>query len=431
MTRKILGELIVQVKRPEKLLPLKRYKVLGVAWYCKGAWIKYEKTGSEIKAKELTKVKSGDLIYSRLFAWKGSFAIIPDNLNECYVSNEFPIFKAKSSNVLLEYIYLFLKTPKLWRYIERQSTGLTSISRNRFKEDKFLNLSIDYVDLDKQKKKIRQNAVLERLVSDIRLRITASSDCIHKIRKMILKKAIEGQLVPQRGTEESAINLLTRAKREKEQLIKGKKVRVKRPEPQLVSKLSLPSGWVLTSLSELGLVNPRNALNDNLEVSFIPMALIPEGFNGSAKHEIRKWREVKGGFTHLASNDVVMAKITPCFQNRKSVVLKELKNNFGAGTTELHVFRPVANTVIPEYILFFLKSEDFIDCGISKMTGSAGQKRIPSSYFSNSPIALPPYEEQKRIVLKVNVLMNYCDELEKKMMHVYGNVKKLAEAFSE
>lgn len=83
-------------------------------------------------------------------------------------------------------------------------------------------------------------------------------------------------------------------------------------------------------------------------------------------------------------------------------------------TTELHVFRAFPNTAVPEYVLLFLKSANFINLGIPKMTGSAGQKRVPNDYFSLTPIPLPPREEQKRIVAKVDQLMALCDELEAK-----------------
>jgi type I restriction enzyme S subunit len=252
---------------------------------------------------------------------------------------------------------------------------------------------------------------------------------IEKLRAYIFQLAIEGKLVVQNPNEESADILLSKIKLEKEKLTKQGKLKAPKTGPEVaIPNQSLPRGWTLTTLNELGLVNPRNSLADGLEVSFIPMTLIPEGFSGEASFEIRKWGDVKSGFTHIASNDVVMAKITPCFQNRKSVVLINLKNEFGAGTTELHVFRAIPNTVIPEYVLLFLKSANFINLGIPKMTGSAGQKRVPNDYFSFTPIPLPPREEQKRIVAKVDQLMALCDELEKKLTAKSSHLEKLTES---
>jgi type I restriction enzyme S subunit len=130
------------------------------------------------------------------------------------------------------------------------------------------------------------------------------------------------------------------------------------------------------------------------------------------KTETRYWGEIKKGFTHFAEGDVVLAKITPCFQNGKAAVMQGLANNVGAGTTELHVFRPIDGSICPEYVLAYLKSPKFLMEGIPRMTGTAGQKRVPNDYFAQNPFPLPPLEEQRRIVGKVDELMRLCDELE-------------------
>jgi type I restriction enzyme S subunit len=158
------------------------------------------------------------------------------------------------------------------------------------------------------------------------------------------------------------------------------------------------------------------------------MAHIPVGYKKSALQEIKKWGEIKAGFTHFADNDVVMAKITPCFQNGKSAVLKNLKNGVGAGTTELHVFRSIENLMNPEYVLLFLKTPEFLETGIRRMTGSAGQKRVPNEYFSETPFPLPPLAEQHRIVAKVDRLMAICNDLEALQQEEQAGCHKLGTA---
>ena len=99
----------------------------------------------------------------------------------------------------------------------------------------------------------------------------------------------------------------------------------------------VPDGWAWSRFSSAFIINPRNNLPDDAEVSFIPMPLIQEGYANKHTDEEKLWNSVKSGFTHFANNDVGIAKITPCFENKKSVVFKELKNGYGAGTTELHI----------------------------------------------------------------------------------------------
>ncbi|MBI3464078.1 MAG: restriction endonuclease subunit S [Planctomycetes bacterium] len=142
------------------------------------------------------------------------------------------------------------------------------------------------------------------------------------------------------------------------------------------------------------------------------MALISDTYGEAIQAETRAWGEIKKGFTHFADGDVVLAKITPCFQNGKSAVVRGLTNSIGAGTTELHVIRPIAETMYPEYVLIYFRSPGFLNNGVEKMTGSAGQKRVPREYVAYNPFPLPPLAEQRRIVAKVDQLMGLCDELE-------------------
>lgn len=156
------------------------------------------------------------------------------------------------------------------------------------------------------------------------------------------------------------------------------------------------------------------------------MRLINSELSEPHGHEIKKWADIKNGFTHFAEGDVVLAKITPCFENRKSSIMRNLANGIGAGTTELHVVRPII--VDPRYVLIFLKSPLFVEAGIPEMTGTAGQKRVPTSYFAASPFPLPPLAEQRRIVAKVDQLMALVDELETQLAASASTAGKLMEA---
>src|SRR5690606_18717901 len=117
-------------------------------------------------------------------------------------------------------------------------------------------------------------------------------------------------------------------------------------------------------------------------------------------------------FTHCAEGDIGVAKITPCFENSKACVFSNLLNGLGAGTTELHIVRPVSGTLDPRYVLAYLKSPQFLLVGETKMTGTAGQKRLPKDFVEANPFPLPPLAEQHRIVAKVDELMALCDRLE-------------------
>ncbi|MBX9264855.1 restriction endonuclease subunit S, partial [Klebsiella pneumoniae] len=143
----------------------------------------------------------------------------------------------------------------------------------------------------------------------------------------------------------------------------------------------LPEGWEWTTLNTLAEINPKiDVSNDEQDISFVPMPLISTKFDGSHDFEVRKWKEVKKGYTHFANGDIAIAKITPCFENSKAAIFSGLKNNVGVGTTELHVARPYSQAVNQQYLLLNFKSPSFLKTGESQMTGSAGQKRVPRNF---------------------------------------------------
>lgn len=236
-------------------------------------------------------------------------------------------------------------------------------------------------------------------------------DAVSKLRSLILDLAIRGVLAPQNPLDPPASNLVERARSQTKEQRKPQRASNGNGSAQQ-PPFTLPHGWCWTCLDDLGDTAPRNELPDRTEVGFSPMRLVTSKFGDPITFERRPWAEVRKGFTHFADGDVVLAKITPCFENGKSGVIRATPNGFGAGTTELHVLRPVPKCVLPEYVLIFLKSPHFLLNGEAHMTGSAGQKRVPWTYFAKTPFPLPPLPEQGRIVAKVEELLALCHELE-------------------
>src|SRR5690606_5863126 len=231
---------------------------------------------------------------------------------------------------------------------------------------------------------------------------------IKKLRELILELAVRGKLVPQDPEDEPASELLKRIQAEKARLVKEGKIKKEKALTEIGEEekpFQLPQSWEWTTLPTVSFVNPRNSADDNVEVSFVPMTLIGTSFSGAHDQEIRQWAEVKQGFTHFAEGDIGVAKITPCFENSKACVFSNLLNGLGAGTTELHIVRPVSGTLDPRYVLAYLKSPQFLLVGETKMTGTAGQKRLPKDFVEANPFPLPPLAEQHRIVAKVDEFM--------------------------
>ncbi|GAD04964.1 type I restriction-modification system, specificity subunit S [Porphyromonas crevioricanis JCM 15906] len=142
-------------------------------------------------------------------------------------------------------------------------------------------------------------------------------------------------------------------------------------------------------------INPKNECADDTIAAFIPMEKIEATFLSQFSYTKAYWYEIKSAFTHFADGDIAFAKITPCFQNRKSMVLQNLPNGIGAGTTELKVLRPYGETVQPFFLMYFLETPYFVENASFK--GTANQQRILVGYLENKLLPLPPLREQRKI----------------------------------
>lgn len=156
-------------------------------------------------------------------------------------------------------------------------------------------------------------------------------------------------------------------------------------------------------------VNPKIQGDDDADAGFVPMTNIHDGFCNKFSFEVRKWAKIKNGFTRFANGDIAVAKISPCLENRKSVIMRDLPNGIGAGTTELNIFR--SRVVNPEYGLLFFKSNYFINACAGSYNGVVGQQRVRRSLIEEMHFLLPPLEEQERIVATINEYFSVINEI--------------------
>jgi len=166
--------------------------------------------------------------------------------------------------------------------------------------------------------------------------------------------------------------------------------------------------------SEICDINPSKQeiaeLNDDLEVTFMPMSAVSKSGDILEKN-IKKLKDVKKGYTFFKDGDILLAKITPCFENGKKTIAKELRNNFGFGSTEFHVLRP-KESVISGWVYYGVSLEDFRNKAKLRMTGTAGQKRVPKRVIESYEIPVPSKSKQKQIVSEIESRFSVCDKLE-------------------
>lgn len=192
----------------------------------------------------------------------------------------------------------------------------------------------------------------------------------------------------------------------------------------------MKSGWSEVPLSKVADLRPnkrevRQSATDEMLVSFVPMDCLNAGDRNLASHETRSLTEVYKSYTYFRDGDILLAKITPCFENGKLGVARELKNGIGFGSSEFFVIRP-GREILSDYIYYYLHQERFRDAGKQVMTGAVGHKRVPREFLKAHSIPLPPPEEQRRIVA---VLDEAFEGLERAHANTKANVQASQELF--
>ncbi|MFF6955665.1 restriction endonuclease subunit S [Streptomyces sp. NPDC008317] len=176
-------------------------------------------------------------------------------------------------------------------------------------------------------------------------------------------------------------------------------------------------------LGEIAEINPshKKAIDPEIEVSFLGMAEVSE--LGTTTHGVtRRYGEVRTGYTPFCAGDVLVAKITPCFQNGK-IAQAQIEHEIGAGSTEFHVVRPKQDADA-RYLLRFLRQYWIRIEGELRMTGSGGQRRVPEAYLRRLMVPLPPLAEQKRIA----AALDHLDALRAKLRQAIALLDDLAQS---
>ena len=194
-----LKDILKPVYRVERVDPVKDYKLLGIRLDGFGPFLREIKLGSQISATKLSRVQMGDFIYSRLFAWRGAFGVINTDLDGCYVSNEFPTFEVDKENMDLEFLRLWFRLPSIIKIVEADCSGSTPLTRNRFKEEFFLDLQIPLPSIEEQRHIVARIEELTAKIEEVRrLRRKAGEEAVALLKSSLT--AIVNEHIKQNGT---------------------------------------------------------------------------------------------------------------------------------------------------------------------------------------------------------------------------------------
>lgn len=190
----------------------------------------------------------------------------------------------------------------------------------------------------------------------------------------------------------------------------------------------MKNNWQTKKVGEICDINPTKSetrnLSDGTTVSFVSMSSVDEHSQSITVEESREYAQVKKGYTYFKRGDILFAKITPCMENGKVALSNNLKNEIGFGSTEFHVLR-AKDTVLPEYVYHLVRSEFFRNEAGKRMTGSAGQKRVPREFLENYEIPLPPLSTQKEIVKMLDEKMGKIGEAKRLRAEALADTEKI------
>lgn len=243
----------------------------------------------------------------------------------------------------------------------------------------------------------------------------------------ILDKAFRGELTKKWRSKNSMIENADDIFKEIQKVYKKSN---KKDEHEINPPYQIPQNWRWVRLGDIVDINPPKKkladIEDDQSCTFIPMPSVSDKTGEIENPEIRKYAEVKKGYTFFLENDILFAKITPCMENGKTAIAQNLINGFGFGSTEFHVIRtnPYINTKL---IYYLLRSKKFRMEAKKEMTGAVGQQRVPKSFLENYLFPLPPKAEQDKIVELLDKL--YVKEVEiSKIEALEGEIDSLRQS---
>lgn len=345
----------------------------------------------ENKAKSYL-LSDSDILFARTGATVGKSYLV-QGLTEEAIYASYLIRVQTYDAVLPQYLKFYFESGYYWEQIEQGSVGVGQPNVNG---TILGNLHVPIPPIHEQFRIVTELSKWMGIIDIIENSQTDLQALIKQTKSKILDLAIHGKLVPQDLNDEPALDLLKRINPDFTPCDNG-------------HYENLPDSWYLTDIKNIFTINPKNKVADDVIAGFVPMTNIADGYSNEFRFESKLWGDIKKGFTHFAEGDIVVAKISPCLENRKSVIVTSLPNGIGAGTTELFVFR--SQCVLAEYGLYFFKSDLFINHCVGTFNGVVGQQRISKSIIESIKFPLPPISEQKRIVDVIHTVFAKLDTI--------------------
>jgi type I restriction enzyme S subunit len=326
--------------------------------------------------KEKYTLKDGDFVIARSGASCGQSYVYDERHGKMVYASYLIRFELSQDIIKKGYIRAYLSSPLYWKQVNSAEKGA---AQNNINAGSIKSFKIPVPPLDEQ----------ERIVDVVEERLTRLSR-LQKSVQMVNELAVE--------YEKSLLSFLTI----------GRDVTEESAVDGIPENQSLPVGWDASQLSEVTKVNPRISYNEYEDYAYVPMDAVSADKKVITRYERRE--SLYSGLSKFCEGDIIVARITPCFENGKMAMASDLPDSyeFAVGSTEFVVIRPT--DINPEYLFLYLKSPIVRQWGKHRLLGATGRERIKISQFRNElTVPVPPEETQSRIVQ--NIKRNDFDKI--------------------
>lgn len=365
--------------------------------------------------KGYTKFKEGDLLWAKITPCmqNGKSAIAQNLLKGVGCgSTEFFVLRPKSSNVLIKYIHFILRDYRVLKSAQNSFGGSAGQQRVSSSYLKTIRIPLPPIEIQQKLVDIYTAAQNAKLQKD-----KEAKELLESIDDYLLEA-----LSINPSQEVSSASVFT--KKISEMIGNRLDVSFYKDRFEMVSRI-YPNKR-LSSIVDIDPTIRFTGLADDTPISFIPMECIDDTF-GEVKEQRETTIAQTKGYTKFEENDLLWAKITPCMQNGKSAIARNLTNGVGCGSTEYYVIRPKTNDLIIDYVYLVLRHHAVLKAAQNSFGGSAGQQRVSSQYVKSIVIPHPPIDVQKSIIATVIQKKERAKQLQSKGSKVLEEAKATIE----
>ena len=361
----LFRDILERVEVPVNVEPDKEYVQIGIRSHGKGLFYKEPVLGKALGNKQVFWIQPNCFILNVVFAWEQAITKTTENEIGMIGSHRFPMYRPKNDLVDIDYLIYYFLTKRGTDILEAASPG--GAGRNRtLGQERFLKSKITLPTLPEQQK--------------IAAILSTQDKVIELKEKLLVQKQQQKKYLMQ-------------------QLLTGRKPHKNNPRIEECE------------IGKVCKINPKQDKISESQVVFLGMADISE--TGSVvSQRLVDFSHIQSGFTAFRRGDILIAKITPCFENGKGAYTDNLLSEHGFGSTEFHVLR-TNSKVNAKYIFYHTVSEKFRKKLEREMTGSAGQKRVPAISIQKYKIILPSSNEQNFIIEILSTADHEIDLLQK------------------